>query len=98
MMRSRVQISTKDTTIKANKHNKLKHNRKPWLLKLKKRSVAPDFDEAFSNEANIEFAPMALQAVAQHPKGAEIAYMLGKDVFEAYRIAALPPSLSYGYW
>ena len=56
------------------------------------RSVAPDFDEAFNNVASIEFAPMALEAVAQHPKGAEIAYMLGKNVSEAYRIAALPPS------
>jgi chemotaxis protein histidine kinase CheA len=65
-----------------------------WTAKVEKvRSVAPDFDDVFSNVANIEFAPMALEAVAQHPKGAEIAYMLGKDVSEAYRIAALPPSL-----
>ena len=65
-----------------------------WVSKVNKvREVAPDFDDAFSNVANIEFAPMALEAVAQHPKGAEIAYMLGKDVSEAYRIAALPPSL-----
>jgi len=64
-----------------------------WVAKVDKvRSVAPDFDEAFNNVANIEFAPMALEAVAQHPKGAEIAYMLGKNVSEAYRIAALPPS------
>ena len=64
-----------------------------WVSKVNKvREVAPDFDEAFNNVANIEFAPMALEAVAQHPKGAEIAYMLGKDVSEAYRIAALPPS------
>jgi len=64
-----------------------------WVAKVEKvRSVAPDFDEAFSNVASIEFAPMALEAVAQHPKGAEIAYMLGKDVSEAYRIAALPPN------
>lgn len=65
-----------------------------WVSKVNKvREVAPDFDEAFNNVANIEFAPMALEAVAQHPKGAEIAYMLGKDVSEAYRIAALPPSM-----
>jgi len=65
-----------------------------WVAKVDKvRSVAPDFDEVFNNVASIEFAPMALEAVAQHPKGAEIAYMLGKDVSEAYRIAALPPSL-----
>jgi len=65
-----------------------------WQSKVEKvRAVAPDFDEAFNNVANIEFAPMALEAVAQHPKGAEIAYMLGKDVSEAYRIAALPPSM-----
>ena len=64
-----------------------------WVAKVEKvRSVAPDFDEAFNNVASIEFAPMALEAVAQHPKGAEIAYMLGKNVSEAYRIAALPPS------
>jgi hypothetical protein len=64
-----------------------------WVAKVEKvRSVAPDFDEAFSNVASIEFAPMALEAVAQHPKGAEIAYMLGKNVSEAYRIAALSPS------
>ena len=69
-------------------------NAQEWVAKVEKvRSVAPDFDDAFSNVANIEFAPMALEAVAQHPKGAEIAYMLGKDVSEAYRIAALPPSL-----
>lgn len=64
-----------------------------WVAKVDKvRSVAPDFDAAFSNIASIEFAPMSLEAVAEHPKGAEIAYMLGKDVSEAYRIAALPPS------
>ena len=64
-----------------------------WTAKVEKvRSVAPDFDAVFNNVASIEFAPMALEAVAQHPKGAEIAYMLGKDVSEAYRIAALPPS------
>jgi len=64
-----------------------------WVAKVDKvRSVAPDFDAVFNNVASIEFAPMALEAVAQHPKGAEIAYMLGKDVGEAYRIAALPPS------
>ena len=64
-----------------------------WVAKVDKvRSVAPDFDAVFNNVASIEFAPMALEAVAQHPKGAEIAYMLGKDISEAYRIAALPPS------
>ena len=64
-----------------------------WVAKVEKvRGVAPDFDEAFNNVANIEFAPMALEAVAQHPKGAEIAYMLGKNVSEAYRIAALSPT------
>ena len=64
-----------------------------WTAKVEKvRSVAPDFDAVFNNVASIEFAPMALEAVAQHPKGAEIAYMLGKDISEAYRIAALPPS------
>jgi hypothetical protein len=64
-----------------------------WVAKVDKvRSVAPDFDAVFNNVASIEFAPMALEAVAQHPKGAEIAYMLGKDIGEAYRIAALPPS------
>ena len=63
-----------------------------WVAKVDKvRSVAPDFDAAFSNIASIEFAPMALEAVAEHPKGAEIAYMLGKDISEAYRIAALTP-------
>ena len=63
-----------------------------WTAKVEKvRSVAPDFDAVFNNVASIEFAPMALEAVAQHPKGAEIAYMLGKNVSEAYRIAALPP-------
>lgn len=64
-----------------------------WVAKVEKvRSVAPDFDEVFSNVADVPFAQVALDAVAQHPKGAEIAYMLGKDVSEAYRIAALPPS------
>ena len=63
-----------------------------WQSKVEKvRSVIPDFDDVFNNVANIEFAPMAIEAVAQHPKGAGIAYMLGKDVGEAYRIAALPP-------
>ena len=63
-----------------------------WTAKVEKvRSVAPDFDAVFNNVASIEFAPMALEAVAQHPKGAEIAYMLGKDISEAYRIAALTP-------
>ena len=63
-----------------------------WQSKVEKvRAVAPDFDAVFNNVASIEFAPMALEAVAEHPKGAEIAYMLGKDVGEAYRIAALPP-------
>lgn len=63
-----------------------------WQSKVEKvRAVAPDFDVVFNNVASIEFAPMALEAVAEHPKGAEIAYMLGKDVGEAYRIAALPP-------
>lgn len=64
-----------------------------WVAKVDKvRSVAPDFDQVFNNVASIEFAPMALEAIAGHKKGAEIAYMLGKDVSEAYRIAALPPS------
>ena len=63
-----------------------------WTAKVEKvRSVAPDFDAVFNNVASIEFSPIALEAVSQHPKGAEIAYMLGKDVGEAYRIAALPP-------
>ena len=67
-------------------------NAQEWVSKVEKvRSIAPDFDEAFNNVASIEFAPMALEAVAQHPKGAEIAYMLGKEPSEAYRIAALPP-------
>ena len=63
-----------------------------WVAKVDKaRSVAPDFDEVFSNVADVPFAQVALDAVAQHPKGAEIAYMLGKDPSEAYRIAALAP-------
>lgn len=63
-----------------------------WVAKVNKaRSVAPDFDEVFSNVADVPFAQVALDAVAQHPKGAEIAYILGKDPSEAYRIAALAP-------
>jgi DNA segregation ATPase FtsK/SpoIIIE-like protein len=63
-----------------------------WVAKVEKaRSVAPDFDEVFSNVADVPFAQVALDAVAQHPKGAEIAYILGKDPSEAYRIAALAP-------
>jgi len=63
-----------------------------WVAKVDKaRSVAPDFDEVFSNVADVPFAQVALDAVAQHPKGAEIAYILGKDPSEAYRIAALAP-------
>ena len=63
-----------------------------WVAKVEKaRSVAPDFDEVFSNVADVPFARVALDAVAQHPKGAEIAYILGKDPSEAYRIAALQP-------
>lgn len=64
-----------------------------WTAKVEKvRSVAPDFDAVFNNVASIEFAPMALEAIAGHKKGAEIAYMLGKDLSEAYRIAALRPA------
>ena len=64
-----------------------------WTAKVDKvRSVAPDFDQVFNNVASIEFAPMALEAIAGHKKGAEIAYMLGKDLSEAYRIAALRPA------
>ncbi|WP_297921086.1 hypothetical protein, partial [uncultured Agitococcus sp.] len=63
-----------------------------WVAKVEKvRSVAPDFDAVFNNVANIEFAPMALEAVAQHPKGAEIAYMLGNNLNLAYEIASMPP-------
>ena len=63
-----------------------------WQSKVEKvRAVAPDFDEAFANVAEITFAQSTLDAVAGHEKGAEIAYLLGKNVGEAYRIAALPP-------
>jgi hypothetical protein len=64
-----------------------------WVSKVEEvRKVAPDFDQVFNNVASIEFAPMALEAIAGHKKGAEIAYSLGKDLSEAYRIAALPPA------
>lgn len=64
-----------------------------WTSKVDEvRKVAPDFDQVFNNVASIEFAPMALEAIAGHKKGAEIAYMLGKDLSEAYRIAALRPA------
>ena len=55
------------------------------------KKTAPDFDHVFASVAEVEFAPQALETIAQHPKGAEIAYALGKDPSEAYRIAALPP-------
>lgn len=63
-----------------------------WTDKLEKvRAVAPDFDEAFANVAEITFAQSTLDAVAGHEKGAEIAYLLGKDPVKAYQIASLPP-------
>lgn len=63
-----------------------------WTDKVEKvRAVAPDFDEAFSNVAEITFAQSTLDAVAGHEKGAEIAYLLGKDPVKAYQIASLPP-------
>lgn len=63
-----------------------------WNAKVEKiKQTAPDFDQVFASVANVEFAQQAMEAIAQHPKGAEIAYALGKDPSEAYRIAALPP-------
>jgi hypothetical protein len=63
-----------------------------WTAKVEKvRAVAPDFDEAFANVAEITFAQSTLDAVAGHEKGAEIAYLLGKDPVKAYQIASLPP-------
>lgn len=63
-----------------------------WTAKVEKvRAIAPDFDEAFSNVAEITFAQSTLDAVAGHEKGAEIAYLLGKDPVKAYQIASLPP-------
>ena len=63
-----------------------------WTDKVEKvRAVAPDFDEAFANVAEITFAQSTLDAVAGHEKGAEIAYLLGKDPVKAYQIASLPP-------
>ena len=63
-----------------------------WQSKVEKvRAVAPDFDEAFKNVAEITFAQSTLDAVAGHEKGAEIAYLLGKDPVKAYQIASLPP-------
>ncbi|HNL80435.1 MAG TPA: hypothetical protein PKL69_08860 [Agitococcus sp.] len=63
-----------------------------WQSKVEKvRAVAPDFDEAFANVAEITFAQSTLDAVAGHEKGAEIAYLLGKDPVKAYQIASLPP-------
>ena len=63
-----------------------------WQSKVEKvRAVAPDFDEAFANVAEITFAQSTLDAVAGHEKGAEIAYLLSKDPVKAYQIASLPP-------
>ena len=63
-----------------------------WTDKVEKvRAVAPDFDDAFANVAEITFAQSTLDAVAGHEKGAEIAYLLGKDPVKAYQIASLPP-------
>lgn len=63
-----------------------------WSSKVEKvRAVAPDFDQAFANVAEITFAQSTLDAVAGHEKGAEIAYLLGKDPVKAYQIASLPP-------
>lgn len=63
-----------------------------WGAKTAKfKAVAPDFDEKFSVVSNIEFAPSTISEVAKHEKGAEIAYMLGQNPSEAYRIASLPP-------
>lgn len=63
-----------------------------WQSKVEKvRAIAPDFDEAFANVAEITFAQSTLDAVAGHEKGAEIAYLLGKDPVKAYQIASLPP-------
>jgi len=63
-----------------------------WTNKVEKvRAVAPDFDEALNNVADIAFAQSTLDAVRDHEKGAEIAYLLGKDPVKAYQIASLPP-------
>ncbi len=63
-----------------------------WQSKTAKfKAVAPDFDDKFAIVSNIEFAPSTIAEVAKHEKGAEIAYMLGQNPSEAYRIASLPP-------
>ena len=63
-----------------------------WVAKVEKvRAIAPDFDAVFKNAAEVPMSEIALDTIAKHPKGAEIAYALGKDLSEAYRIAALDP-------
>ena len=63
-----------------------------WAAKVEKvRAIAPDFDVVFKNAAEVPMSEIALDTIAKHPKGAEIAYALGKDLSEAYRIAALDP-------
>ena len=58
-----------------------------WQSKVEKvRAVAPDFDEAFANVAEITFAQSTLDAVAGHEKGAEI--VLYKSFIVCERIKA----------
>jgi len=66
---------------------------KEWMGRVEEvRKVAPDFDQVFNSVADVVLAPMTYDVIATHKKGAEIAYALGKDHSEAYRIAALSPA------
>jgi hypothetical protein len=54
------------------------------------REKVPDFDEVAHNP-NLAVTPIMAEAIRETPRGAEIAYYLGKNPGEAARIAALPP-------
>jgi len=54
------------------------------------REKVPDFDEVAHNP-NLAVTPIMAEAIREAPRGAEIAYYLGKNPGEAARIAALPP-------
>ncbi len=54
------------------------------------RQRVPDFD-AVAHNPNLAVTPIMADALRESPKGAEIAYYLGKNPAEAAEIASLPP-------
>jgi hypothetical protein len=88
----RLQKMQMDEQQKYNQQSEAQAIANDWQSKTAKfKAVAPDFDDKFAIVSNIEFAPSTIAEVAKHEKGAEIAYMLGQNPSEAYRIASLPP-------